>query len=113
MNLVRLIMAVGFLTSGMIMFFSATLGANRFKTALNRIHAAALGDTLGLLLCAVGLVCWKGITFVSLKMLIVVAFFWLAGPVASHMLGRLELDTNKNPGELEIRNLDDRKEGGE
>lgn len=113
MDIVRLFLAVGFLAAGMIMFFSATLGANRFKTALNRIHAAALGDTLGLLLCAIGLVCWKGFTFVSFKMLIVVAFFWLASPVGSHMLGRLELDTNNDPGELEIRDLDDRKEGGE
>lgn len=106
MVMFRFVLSCLFLIAGMVMMFSATLGVNRFRNALNRIHAAALGDTLGLLFFVLALVIWKGLAFVSWKMLAVVVFFWLASPVGSHMLGNMEVETNENPGELQMKTLD-------
>ena len=95
MTIVKMILSLLFLAAGMVIFLSATIGANRFHTALNRIHSAALGDTLGILLTMIALFIWKGFCFASFKMLIIIIFFWLASPVCSHMLAQLDVETNE------------------
>lgn len=108
--IVRFVLAVIFLLLGMFMLATAAFGVNRFNKALNRIHAAALGDTLGILFCTLGLVIWKGWSAVSGKMLIVIIFFWLASPVASHMLGALDLEINEDPGDLIVEHHEEEAE---
>ncbi len=80
MILPRLIVCIVLLFAGLFFFISATIGVNRFKKPLNRLHAAAMGDTLGLFFILLSLVVWRGLSFVSLKIAIVVVFFWLASP---------------------------------
>lgn len=80
--------------AGMFMIVSAVFGVFRFRYALNRVHAAALIDTLGILFMIAGLVVARGFQVVSLKMVIVVLFLWLTSPVSSHLIGRLEMTVN-------------------
>lgn len=72
----------------------ATIGVNRFHYVLNRMHAAALGDTLGIGFVLIGLMIHNGLTFVSLKLLLIIIFFWMASPVCSHLISNLEVQTN-------------------
>lgn len=102
MEMVRLILSAACLFLGLMIFVFATIGVNKFKHALNRMHAAALGDTLGILFMIAGLVIWRGFSFVSVKLLFVVIFFWLASPVAGHMISRLEAETDDDLGEIEV-----------
>ncbi|MEI3406452.1 MAG: monovalent cation/H(+) antiporter subunit G [Christensenellales bacterium] len=71
----------------------------QLKYAANRMHAAALNDTMGISLCLVGLAISAPDVFTALKILLVVVFLWLASPVASHLLCRLEVETNEQRGE--------------
>lgn len=103
MTTFKYIVALLFLLAGMFVFICSTFGVNRFKRALNRMHAAALGDTLGLLFVMVSLILAKGICVLSFKLFAVVVFFWLASPVASHMLARLEAETDHDLGEIEVQ----------
>ena len=107
MEWVRLSVSAVLLFSGLLIFVASAVGVNKFKRALNRIHAAALGDTLGILFMTLGLVVWKGISFASLKLLLVVLFFWLASPVAGHMISRLEVMTDEDLGEIEVEHRED------
>ncbi|MCI8549615.1 MAG: monovalent cation/H(+) antiporter subunit G [Lachnospiraceae bacterium] len=107
MEWVRLTVSAVLLLLGILVFISAAIGVNKFKRALNRIHAAALGDTLGILFMILGLVVWKGINFASFKLLLVVLFFWLASPVAGHMISRLEVMTDEDLGEIEVEHHED------
>ena len=107
MEWVRLLVSAVLLFSGLLIFVAAAVGVNKFKRALNRMHAAALGDTLGILFMTLGLVVWKGISFASLKLLLVVLFFWLASPVAGHMISRLEVMTDEDLGEIEVEHRED------
>lgn len=100
MDVFKFVLSAGFILGGLFMFITAMIGVNRYKHALNRMHPAAIGDTLGILLVIVGLVIWRGFSFVSMKLLICVLFFWLASPVASHMIAQLEVETDDNMGEL-------------
>ena len=78
----------------------AVFGVNRFRRALNRMHAAAMGDTLGILFVLLGLIVMRGFSMDSLKLFLVVAFFWTASPVSGHMISRLEAMTDEELGEL-------------
>lgn len=87
---------------GIVFMILAVFGVNRFRHALNRMHAAAMGDTLGILFVFLGLILMRGFTFDSLKLFMVILFFWMASPVSSHMISRLEAMTDENLGELQI-----------
>ena len=88
---------------GLFVLVTATLGLFRFRYVLNRIHATALADTLAVLTILAGLAPAWGFTPVTLKLLAVVAFLWLTSPVASHLIGRLEVTVNDQlPQEMQV-----------
>ena len=75
----------------------SVIGVYRFRYVLNRMHAAAMGDTLGILLVLGGLIVISGFRAVSLKLLLTIGLLWLTSPVASHLIARLEIHTNDHP----------------
>lgn len=113
METLRLILSAALIACSMFFFLSAAFGVNRFRHALNRIHAAALADTLGMLFLAAGLVIRRGFCFTSAKLLAIVFFFWIASPVASHMIGQLEIETDNDLGELKQIDLNPDSNPGE
>ena len=102
MNTLKLIICILLLAFGMMTFISATIGVGRFKVALMRIHSAAMGDTLGLFSVLLALIIWKGANLASLKMAVVLIFFWFASPVCGHILAQLEAMTNEDLGEISV-----------
>jgi len=100
---IRMIAGSLFLACGIVIFFTELFGVFRFKYVLNRMHAAAMGDTLGITSCLIGLMIFSGFNFTTLKMLLIIIFLWFASPVSSHVLSRLEAATNENlSGHCEI-----------
>lgn len=93
---IRLVIGSLFILTGMVIFFTELYGVFHFKYVLNRMHAAAMGDTLGISACLIGLMIFSGLNFTTLKMLLVIVFLWFASPVSSHVLSRLEAATNDN-----------------
>ena len=92
---IRFFVGTAFLLGGLTVFGIELFGVFHYKYVLNRMHAAALGDTLGIALCMLGLVIFSGFNFTSVKMILVVVFLWFASPVASHMVARFEVSTNE------------------
>ena len=92
---IRFILSALLMGLGLIFEICAVIGVFRFHYVLNRMHAAALGDTMGILLIMMGLAVASGVNLLSLKLLLLVFLFWTASPVASHLIGRLELVTNE------------------
>ena len=80
---------------GLFFEISAVIGVFRFRHALSRMHAAALGDTLGIFLMLLGLAVANGLDMLTLKILLLIPLFWTTSPVASHLIGSLELVTNE------------------
>lgn len=93
---IRFLLGTGFLLGGLVVFFVEIFGIYKFNYVLNRMHAAATGDTLGIALSLTGLIIMCGLNFTSLKMLLVVIFLWFASPVSSHMIARFEVSTNED-----------------
>ena len=82
------------LITAMICCTAAVLGANRFGFIMNRLHAAGIGDTLGLFLVAVSIIIGDGFHMQELKMLMILVFMTFTSPVSSHFLTQLEYFTN-------------------
>lgn len=96
---IRFIVGSIFIIIGMVIFFTELFGVFHFKYVLNRMHAAAMGDTLGIGACLIGLMIFSGMNFTTLKMFLIIVFLWFASPVSSHVLSRLEAATNEHLSE--------------
>lgn len=92
--MIREILAAVSITLGLICCVIAMLGVYRFDYVLNRIHAAAVIDTLGTLLIFLGMIFLRGLGWASVKILMILAFQWVTGPVSTHRIGRVEVMTN-------------------
>lgn len=93
-DIIRLIACIILTVLGLGCLVTGVVGVYRFKYALNRIHAGALLDTVGILLMLLGVICATGLNVTSAKILVVIAFLWLTSPVSSHLIGRLEITIN-------------------
>ena len=104
---IRFLIGGGLLLCGLGTFIIEIIGVFRFRYVLNRMHAAAIGDTLGIGFALLGLIVMNGLTFTSLKLLLVIVFLWFSSPVSSHLIARLEVSTNEESGKrYRTRRLD-------
>ena len=92
---IRLIIGSAFLICGLVIFFTELFGVFHFHYVLNRMHAAAIGDTLGIGCSMLGLMIINGLTFTSLKLFCVILFLWFSSPTASHLIAKLEVETDE------------------
>jgi multicomponent Na+:H+ antiporter subunit G len=96
MEWICFILGIAFILMGLLVFVIQLTGVYKFKYILNRMHAAGMGDTMGISLCLIGAMFIFGWSFTSLKITLIVAFLWLASPVSSHLISRLEVTTNED-----------------
>ena len=96
MEWIRFMIGITLIIMGLLVFVIQLIGVYRFKYILNRMHAAGMGDTMGISLCLLGAIFLFGWSFTSLKIALITAFLWLASPVSSHLIARLEVTTNED-----------------
>ena len=94
MDVIRFIACAILTGAGLCCLVSGVVGVYRFKYSLNRLHAAAILDTVGILLMLLGVICAIGADVTSLKLLVVIALLWLTSPVSGHLIGRMEITIN-------------------
>ena len=77
------------IAGGLFVFITAVIGNFRFSEVLQRMHAAALGDTLGLLLILGGIVvlCFAG--DLAAKVIIIIPLMWVSGSACSHLVAHM------------------------
>jgi multicomponent Na+:H+ antiporter subunit G len=92
--MIRNCIAGALLVLGVVCFVIAVVGVYRFDYVLNRMHAAAIIDTLGTLLVCAGLIVLRGFAWASVKIVLIVLFQWLTSPVSTHRIGHVEILTN-------------------
>ena len=96
---IRFLAGVALLLIGMGIFALQLFGVFKFKYVVNRMHAAAMGDTLGIGVSLTGLIILSGFNVTSVKIALIIVFLWLASPVSSHLISRLEVVTNEHLAE--------------
>lgn len=111
MEYVRFAFSALFILIGLFITITGVRGFYKLRFILNRMHAAALIDTLGLFFIVLGLIIAKGFTLedgsldvTSIKLACVVVFLWITSPVSSHVIGEIIYltDTNTDSETVEI-----------
>ena len=95
---IKFLVGAGLVLFGLAIFAIEMIGVFRFKYVLNRMHAAAMGDTLGIGFSLLGLIIMSGLNFTSLKLFFVIVFLWFSSPASSHLIAKLEVATNEEIG---------------
>lgn len=96
-DLVVNLLSWGFILSGSFFVLVGAIGLVRMPDVYTRMHAASVMETLGAGLLIVGLMIQAGPTLVTLKLLVLLALFFFAGPVASHALAQAALHEGVKP----------------
>ena len=96
--MIRLAVASVFILIALFVFFSEVVGFYRFRYILDRIHAAGLGDTLGIMSVAIAVAILWGVPNAVIKLLLIVGFMMLTGPVLTHLLANIEVRSHCNRG---------------
>lgn len=74
--------------AGCFFIVVASIGIVRFPDFYSRIHPAGKADTLGQALVLLGLIVYEGFSLVSVKLLIVIVFIFIANPTATHAIAK-------------------------
>ncbi len=82
-----LLAAALFLAAGLV-------GVNRFGFSLNRLHAASLNDTMGILMIVLACAVKSGVGFLSLKFALVYLFMLITCPLSGHLISLLVYRTD-------------------
>ena len=98
------IAAVLFILGGTFFFTTGVIGILRFPDFFSRMHATGKGDTLGIVLLLTGLSIYNLLggfsltnILVSLKLMLICVFWFLANPTATHALLRAAFDSGLMP----------------
>lgn len=102
---IRFVLTAACMLVGLFLLMEGVISQYRFHYVLNRMHAASMGDSLGLLMVVAGLCISCNDGWTILKFLMAVLYLWLTSPTASHLIARLELTTNEHP-EQEMEMID-------
>lgn len=109
LDMIRLIAGTLCIALSLFFIISGIIGNFRFPFVLNRMHAAGLIDTAGVLFMILGLVIFNGWNPVSLKLLTLIVLVWLTSPASSHLIAVMEVSDGKYRKQL----LDEKKKEGE
>ena len=96
---VRFILSAALIGVGIGCIFFAILGVFKFRFVMNRMHCAAVIDTLGVAFTLAGLmVSGVGMEYLP-KLICILLILWVGSPIASHLVGRLEISTDADLGQ--------------
>ena len=73
---------------GVIFMFFGVVGIFKFKNFYPRILLTAKIDTVGVLTLIIGLAVKHGVSFFSLKLLLLLGFMLILNPLTAHMVAR-------------------------
>jgi len=108
----RFALSALFMILGIIGFIVGIFGVYKLKFVMNRMHSAAICDTAGLFFIIISLVIGRGFDPVSIKLILIVLFFWLTCPITSHLIAKMEYFTDPDLGK-EIKNDINELKGGD
>ena len=91
---IRFVIAAVLLGAGALTALISIFGVYKFNYVMNRMHCAAIIDSMVLFLVLAGLMVLSGSIAYIPKLILVLCFQWISSPIASHMVGRLEVQTD-------------------
>jgi multicomponent Na+:H+ antiporter subunit G len=112
------IVIVTLMSFGLFFFFGTVVGLIRFPDFYTRMHAAGKGDTLSSALLLTGLALYHlhhlnyDTILVSVKIMFIVLFVFIASPTATHAIMDAGYETNAKPWVKKQKGPDEHPEKG-
>jgi multicomponent Na+:H+ antiporter subunit G len=85
---IRTIITGVFLGIGCFFIIVTAIGIVRFPDFYSRLHPAGKTDTVGQGFVLIGLMIYEGFSLVSIKLIIIVVFIFIASPTATHAIAQ-------------------------
>jgi multicomponent Na+:H+ antiporter subunit G len=85
------------LLAGSLLAVVGGLGLIRLPDFFTRMHGAGITDTLGAGLILLGLMFQAGLSLVTVKLIMILAFLYLTSPTATHALAQSALTHGLKP----------------
>lgn len=89
------ILIITSMIGGLFFLTVGTIGILRFPDIFTRAHSAAKCDTLGAILCLLSLILYSGVSFSSLKIILIIIFLWITAPTATHLIAKTAYNSKK------------------
>ena len=83
------IICVILLTAGLFFMTVSVIGVFRFKVFYDRLQVMGVGQALGTVLCCLGLLLYEGLSNAGIKIIIVMIFTLLGGPIGTHIIDKV------------------------
>lgn len=93
-DVIRFILAAVLMIAGLAAAAVSILGVFRFKFVMNRMHCAAILDTVAMAGILGGLMVASGNVQYVPKLLAALVVLWVGSPAASHLVSRMEIATD-------------------
>ena len=87
--MIKDILTVALLISGFIFMEISVLGIFKYKDFFCRLQLMAVGQALGIVLCCLGLFVYEGLTGTGIKILVVMLFTLVGGPIGTHIIDKV------------------------
>ena len=85
------------IVAGIFFVIVGAVGVLRMPDVLTRLHAAGMTDTMGAAFLLVGMCFQAGLTLLTLRLLLVLAFLLFTSPIGTHALARAALASKLVP----------------
>ena len=96
---IRLLAAGLLIAGGVIAGAVSILGVFRFRFVMNRMHCAAILDTIAMAGILGGLMLAKASMAFTPKLLAALVVLWVGSPIASHLVAKMEIATDETAAE--------------
>jgi multicomponent Na+:H+ antiporter subunit G len=99
------LMSWALVLGGCFFILVGALGLIRMPDIFTRLHAGGVMDTMGAGMILAGLMFQTGLSLVTVKLILVLAFVWFSSPISTYALARAALKSGEEPHwdeELEI-----------
>lgn len=98
LQMIKVISTICFIGS-LLSFGLGTLGLFRFPDPYTRMHGVSIGDTLGAGLMGIGLLLLSPNWFLRVKLIFVLALFWIINPTMTHLIAKAAVMNGIKPVE--------------
>lgn len=110
-DILRFLLAAVLMIGGIVAAAISILGVFRFHFVMNRMHCAAILDTVAMAGILGGLMVASGSFQYIPKLLSALLVLWIGSPAASHLVGRMEIAIDETASE-HLKKEEDENEPG-
>ncbi len=97
MDMIVEVLSWVFIVSGSFFTIVGSLGVLRLPDFWTRLHGMSISDSAGVILLILGMAMQAGLTLITVKLFIILAFLFITGPTSTHAVANAALVSGLKP----------------